>query len=156
LSLTDLAGPVYVAGCGLSFVHVPVVADAVERARVSTRPLAEYVPAIETRDPFEGINLVAVSGSAPHLEVHARVFVPGLSVPEDPATGSAAVGLGVALVAAGLLPDGGRYDITQGVEMGRPSRLAGRVDVRDGAASLCHVAGRVQHVASGEIAVPPA
>jgi trans-2,3-dihydro-3-hydroxyanthranilate isomerase len=155
LSLTDLAGPVYVAGCGLSFAHVPVVSDAVARAQVSTRPLGEYVPAIETRDPFEGINLVAVSGSAPGLSVHARVFVPGLSVPEDPATGSAAAGLGIALVAAGLLPEGGSYDIVQGVEMGRPSRLAGRVEVADGAATACHVAGGVQHVASGEIAVPP-
>jgi trans-2,3-dihydro-3-hydroxyanthranilate isomerase len=155
LSLTDLAGPVYVAGCGLSFAHVPVVPDAVARAQISTRPLSDYVPAIETRDPFEGINLVAVSGSAPDLSVHARVFVPGLSVPEDPATGSAAAGLGIALVAAGLLPDGGGYDITQGVEMGRPSRLAGRVEVADGAATACHVAGEVQHVASGEIVVPP-
>lgn len=155
LSLTDLAGPVYVAGCGLTFVHVPVVPEAVERAQVSTRPLAEYVPAIETQDPFEGINLVSVSGSAPELSVHTRVFVPGLSVPEDPATGAAAAGLGVALVAAGLLPDGGRYEIAQGIEMGRPSRLLGRVEVADGAASRCHVAGQVQPVASGEIAVPP-
>ena len=155
LSLTDLAGPVYVAGCGLSFAHIPAVPDAVARAKVSTRPLAEYVPAIETQDPFEGINLVAVSGTAPELSVHARVFVPGLSVPEDPATGAAAAGLGIALVAAGLLPEGGRYDIRQGIEMGRPSRLMGRVDATDGAATLCHVAGQVQHVASGEIAVPP-
>lgn len=155
LSLTDLAGPVYVAGCGLTFAHVPVVPDAIERAQVSSRPLAEYVPAIETRDPFEGINLVAVSGEAPALRVHARVFVPGLSVPEDPATGSAAAGLGVALVASGLLPEGGRYDIAQGIEMGRPSRLAGRVEASDGVASACHVAGQVQHVASGEIVVPP-
>jgi trans-2,3-dihydro-3-hydroxyanthranilate isomerase len=155
LSLTDLAGPVYVAGCGLSFAHIPVVPDAVARAKVSTRPLAEYVPAIETQDPFEGINLVAVSGTAPELSVHARVFVPGLSVPEDPATGSAAAGLGIALVASGLLPEGGRYDIRQGIEMGRPSRLLGRVEATDGTATLCHVAGQVQHVASGEIAVPP-
>ena len=155
LSLTDLAGPVYVAGCGLSFVHVPVVDEAVARAQVSTRPLAEYVPAIETRDPFEGINLFSLSGAAPAVEVHSRVFVPGLSVPEDPATGSAAAGLGVALVAAGLLPEGGSYDITQGVEMGRPSRLAGRVEVEGGVAARCHVAGGVQHVASGEVVVPP-
>lgn len=155
LSLTDLAGPVYVAGCGLTFAHVPVVPDALARAQASGRPLSDYVPAIETRDPFEGINLVAVSGEAPSLTVHARVFVPGVSVPEDPATGSAAAGLGVALVASGRLPEGGRYDIAQGIEMGRPSSLAGRVEVADGVASVCHVAGEVQHVASGEIVVPP-
>jgi trans-2,3-dihydro-3-hydroxyanthranilate isomerase len=82
------------------------------------------------------------------------VFVPGVGVPEDPATGSAAAGLGMALVASGLLPEGGRYDIVQGVEMGRPSALFGRVEASDGRATRCHVAGQVQPVASGEIAVP--
>lgn len=156
LAMTDLAGPVYVAGTGLTFAHVPVVADAIGRAHVSITPPSDHVPAIETQDPFEGINLVAVSGSAPALEIRSRVFLPGLAVPEDPATGSAAAGLGVALVASGLLPEGGTYAIEQGVEMGRPSVLLGRVEVASGRATRCHVAGRVQHVASGEIAVPPA
>lgn len=156
LAVTDLAGPVYVAGCGLTFAHVPVVAEAIGRAHVSTTPLSAYASAAPTRDPFEGVNLVAVSGSAPSLDVRSRVFVPGLSVPEDPATGSAAAGLGMALVAAGLLPEGGSYAIEQGVEMGRPSVLLGRVEAAGGRATRCHVAGRVQHVASGEIAVPPA
>jgi trans-2,3-dihydro-3-hydroxyanthranilate isomerase len=156
LAMTDLAGPVWVTGCGLTFAHVPVVEDALDRARVSLTPLSSYVPAIETRDPFEGINLVAVSGTGHELTVKSRVFVPGLSVPEDPATGSAAAGLGMALVASGVLPDGGRYEITQGVAMGRPSRLSGRVKAADGVATACHVAGQVHPVASGEIVVPPA
>lgn len=156
LSLTDLAGPVWVAGCGLTFAHLPVVEEALERAHVSLTPLSQYVPAIETADPFEGINLVAISDLGGRLSVRSRVFVPGLSVPEDPATGSAAAGLGIALVAAGHLPDGGRYDITQGVELGRPSRLSGRVEAADGVATACHVAGQVQAIASGEIVVPPA
>ena len=156
LAMTDLAGPVWVAGCGLTFAHVPVVADAVPRAHISMTPLSEYVPAVETQDPFEGINLFTVSGSAPALQVRSRVFLPGLAVPEDPATGSAAAGLGMALVASGALPEGGTYEITQGVEMGRPSRLAGRVEAEAGRAVHCHVAGGVQPIASGEIAVPPA
>jgi trans-2,3-dihydro-3-hydroxyanthranilate isomerase len=158
LSPDVLTGPVWVAGCGLTFLHVPVTDEAVTRARPSTRPLGEYADALRvvgaTQDPVEGINLVAVSGTAPELDVHARVFVPGLSVPEDPATGSAAVGLGVALAAAGLLPEGGTYAITQGVEMGRHSALRGRVEVADGRARLCHVAGEVQHIASGTIVAP--
>jgi len=156
LAMTDLAGPVWVAGTGLTFAHVPVVADAVPRAHVSTTPLVEYASAVDTLDPFEGINLFAVSGAAPALQVRSRVFLPGLSVPEDPATGSAAAGLGMALAVAGMLPEGGAYEITQGLEMGRPSRLHGRVEVADGRASRCHVAGGVQPIASGEIAVPPA
>ncbi len=132
LSLSDAAGPVWVAGTGLGFVHIPVAQDAVARARPSFRPLSEYADQLAaagaTRDPVDGINLHHVSGSAPDLQVHSRVFVPGLDVAEDPATGSAAAGLGMALVAAGRLPEGGRYTITQGVEMGRPSRLLGRVE----------------------------
>lgn len=162
LSLSDVAGPAWLAGTGLTFVHLPVVEDAVARAVPSTRPLSDYAGRLsglgELADPFEGINLHHVS-QAPSGEadvaVHARVFVPGLSVPEDPATGSAAAGLGVALVAAGRLPEGGRYAITQGVEMGRPSSLSGRVEAADGRAVRCHVAGRVEPVARGEIAVPP-
>jgi trans-2,3-dihydro-3-hydroxyanthranilate isomerase len=158
LSADVLTGPVWVAGCGLSFLHVPVTDEAVVRARPSTRPLAEYADALRVlgtaQDPVEGINLVALSGAAPRLTVHARVFVPGLSVPEDAATGSAAVGLGVALVAAGRLPEGGCYDISQGVEMGRPSILHAQVEVVDGSATVCHVAGQVQPVASGTIALP--
>lgn len=153
LSADDLAGPVWVAGTGLSFAHVPVAQPALARAVASSRPLEKSV---ETEDPFEGTNLYVPSGDAPSLTVDARVFVPGLSVPEDPATGSAAAGLGMALVASGLLPEGGRYDITQGVEMGRPSTLHGRVEADEGVATRCHVAGRVQWVASGEISVPPA
>lgn len=153
LSTTDLAGEVWVAGCGLSFVHLPVTEEAVVRARAADRPL-EDVLAGRLVDPLEGINVVALSGDAPSMRVHARVFVPGLSVAEDPATGSAAAGLGVALVASGLLPEGGRYRIEQGLEMGRPSTLHGRVEAEAGTATLCHVAGEVHPVATGEIEVP--
>jgi trans-2,3-dihydro-3-hydroxyanthranilate isomerase len=88
--------------------------------------------------------------------VRSRVFVPGPSVPEDPATGSAAVGLGIALAAAGHVAGDGitRYDIVQGIELGRPSYLSGRVMAKDGVAQTCWVAGQVQPVGEGTIAVP--
>jgi len=176
LSRSDLDGPVWLAGCGLTFVHIPVVEGAVERAVATSRPMQDYadrLAALATcRDPVEGLNVVHVTGSAPSLDVHARVFVPGVSGAEDPATGSAAAGLGMALVASGQLPQGGTYQITQGVEMGRPSSLSGCVETAvlgghgwsptgtDAAASevaaLCRVSGGVHHVASGEIAIPPA
>lgn len=175
LVASDLAGKVWAAGCGLTFVHLPVRADAITRARPSARPLREYADRFAahgaTRDPIEGLNVFAVPRSAPSLRVRSRVFVPGLSVAEDPATGSAAVGLGMALVASGDLPEGGRYDIVQGVELGRPSLLHGRVetaaDDRPGSstrnsdrelsplATVCHVAGGVRHIGRGEIEVPP-
>jgi trans-2,3-dihydro-3-hydroxyanthranilate isomerase len=155
LSADDLAGDSWVAGCGLSFVHVPVREEAVVSARPSATSFEEYGERLAATGPVEdlidAVNLYAISGTAPHVEVHSRVFVPGAGVPEDPATGSAAAGLGMALVAAGVLPEGGTYRIRQGVEMGRPSMLHGRVEVSAGRASACHVAGQVQPVASGEI-----
>lgn len=158
LAPSDLAGQVWVAGCGLSFVHLPVTEEALVRAVPSLRmstALFERVAAVgEVADLLDALDVYAVSGDAPRLAVHSRVFVPGVGVPEDPATGSAAAGLGMVLVASGLLPEGGRYEITQGVEMGRPSRLFGRVEAADGRATRCHVAGQVRAVASGEIAVP--
>jgi trans-2,3-dihydro-3-hydroxyanthranilate isomerase len=105
-------------------------------------------------DLLDAVNVYAVSGDAPRLAVHSRVFVPGAGVAEDPATGSAAAGLGMALAASGELPEGGRYDIVQGVEMGRPSALAGRVEATAGTAQRCFVAGGVRQVATGSIAVP--
>lgn len=155
LDADDLAGRAWLAGCGLTFLHVPVRPEAVRRARPSVRPLAELERAlgVTLRDPFEGVNVVALGGGEP-LSVRSRVFVPGVAVPEDPATGSAAAGLGVALVADGRLPEGGDVEIVQGVEMGRPSALSVRVEASGGRAALCHVAGQVQPVASGRIVVP--
>ena len=73
---------------------------------------------------------------------------------EDPATGSAAGPIACHLARHGLVPWGDEIEIAQGVEMGRPSSLAGRVEATNGTATLCHVAGQVQPVASGEIEVP--
>jgi trans-2,3-dihydro-3-hydroxyanthranilate isomerase len=90
-------------------------------------------------------------------EAHARVLVPGAAVPEDPATGSAALGLGVWLVGAGLLPADGTssYRIHQGIEMKRPSLLDCTVTATAGRATSATVTGHVCPIAKGEIAVPP-
>jgi trans-2,3-dihydro-3-hydroxyanthranilate isomerase len=85
------------------------------------------------------------------------VFAGGVGVTEDPATGSAALGLGVFLVTSGLLPADGpaSYVVEQGIEMGRPSRLDCTV-VADGArVTSATVRGAVVAIAEGRIAVPP-
>jgi trans-2,3-dihydro-3-hydroxyanthranilate isomerase len=155
LALDDADGEVWLTGTGLTFAHVPVHDDAIARARVPRRPVREIADLPDTRDPLDGINLHAVrSRSAAGVDVHSRVFVPGLSVPEDPATGSAAAGLGMALHQRGVLGEGGRYRICQGIEMGRPSVLAGRVELDGSALSRVRVAGSVHPVARGQIRRP--
>ncbi len=156
----DVAGEAFAAGCGISFVHLPVAAAALAGARPRLTDMRDVdLGGAVLRDPLIGLNVYATSqGSAAGaaLSVRSRVFVPGPSVPEDPATGSAAVGLGIALVAAELASGDGvtRYDIVQGVELGRPSYLSGRVTAHDGAATMCWVAGQVQPIGEGAIVVP--
>ncbi|MET3962512.1 trans-2,3-dihydro-3-hydroxyanthranilate isomerase [Marmoricola sp. OAE513] len=151
LTHEDRVGDAWIAGTGLTFVHLPVTDAAIARARVGRTHVRELADLPATTDPLEGINLYAARTSSAGADVHSRVFVLGI---EDPATGSAAAGLGMALVARGLLADGGRYRIHQGVELGRPSVLLGSADVVDGRATTLRVAGQVHHVARGEIRQP--
>lgn len=144
LSEDDRVGPVRLAGCGIDFAFLPVRPEAVGRA----------VPA----HGAVGVGEVYVFSWEPESRVaHARLFAPGLGVPEDPATGSAALGLGVYLVGSGLLPPNGdsAYTVRQGMEIHRPSTLECTVSAVDGAAVRTTVTGSVMPVARGEIAVPP-
>lgn len=79
-----------------------------------------------------------------------RMFAPGAGVPEDPATGSAAGPLAVHLCRHGLVEWGEWIEISQGVELGRPSTLFARADARDGQVSEVTVGGRAVVVARGE------
>jgi trans-2,3-dihydro-3-hydroxyanthranilate isomerase len=158
LSRNDVAGEVRVAGCGLSWVHLPVRTEALARCRPAAGILSVLVRSESHDDPVAGVNVYAVEagpgGSTDAAAVRSRVFCPDVGVAEDPATGSAAVGLGIVLAATGMLPDGGDYTIRQGVEMGRPSTLYGHVDAADGRAGGCEVGGGVVSAAAGTIAVP--
>ncbi|GAA0401774.1 MULTISPECIES: PhzF family phenazine biosynthesis protein [Micromonospora] len=148
LAAGDHVGPApRVAGCGLEFPFLPVRPEALARAQVDPLAARRY-----------GIEHVSVfSWDAAAQTAYARVFVPGLGVPEDPATGSAALGLGVWLVASGLLPGDERssYTVRQGVEMGRPSSLACTVTAAGGTVLGATVSGQVMAVAKGEILIPP-
>ncbi len=144
LSEVDLVGPaVRMAGCGIEFPYLSVSPDAVSRA-VATKG--------------SGVAEVNVfSWDASRRVAHSRVFATGLGVPEDPATGSAALGLGVWLVDSGLLPGDGEstYTVRQGIEIHRPSTLECAVSAVDGKATLVTVTGTVVPVARGQIAIPP-
>jgi trans-2,3-dihydro-3-hydroxyanthranilate isomerase len=144
LGLADFAGPApRMAGCGLEFPFLHVRPGAVAKAHV---PDAASVPQISVFS-FDGETRRA----------HVRVLCPGQGVPEDPATGSAALGLGVWLVAAGLVAGDGRctYQISQGLEIQRPSTLDCSVTAEGGRAVSATVSGHVVAIASGEIAIPP-
>jgi trans-2,3-dihydro-3-hydroxyanthranilate isomerase len=79
-----------------------------------------------------------------------RMFAPYGGVPEDPATGSAAGPLACHLCRHGLLDWGTEIEITQGVEIDRPSKLFARADGSDGTIEHVEVGGSAVVVARGE------
>ncbi|MBV9879660.1 MAG: PhzF family phenazine biosynthesis protein [Gemmatirosa sp.] len=138
------------ASCGLPFVIAPLrTRDAVSRARVRLDAWEQRFPADAwTRE----IMVVAMDAGAPGFDARARVFVPGLSVPEDPATGSCNAALGGYLARRTPRLDGTlRWAVEQGVEMGRPSRLEIEVDKQAGAITAVRVGGASVVVSRGEL-----
>lgn len=133
---------------GLPFVYVEVADGDVIRAVPDSVRLREV--------SGETAGVVVFAWDAEARTSHARVFAAGAGVLEDPATGSAAAAFGAWLAAAGYVPGDGEtaYVVHQGIEMGRPSRIDGRVVTRDGAAVECRVAGGAVAVAAGRIRVP--
>jgi trans-2,3-dihydro-3-hydroxyanthranilate isomerase len=83
------------------------------------------------------------------MHVKTRMFAPGLGVPEDPATGSAAGPLALHLVRHGRTKFGQTLLITQGVEVGRPSELHATVEGTAEAIDRIVVGGSAVRVASG-------
>lgn len=93
----------------------------------------------------------------PAATVHCRMFAPGLGVPEDPATGSAAGALGAYLVRHGVVKvvEGVAHVIVeQGVEMQRPSRIEVAISM-DGRQEITEVrvGGRAVTIIRGELSI---
>jgi trans-2,3-dihydro-3-hydroxyanthranilate isomerase len=121
---------------GLDTVIAPVAsADAVSRARSDPAAVAALA------DGTFNLYLCAIDGET----AHARTFMSELAS-EDPATGSAAGPL-LAYVHAVLGNE--RLAITQGVEMGRPSRLL--AEMEDGRP---RVGGDVVVLVTGTLRLP--
>jgi trans-2,3-dihydro-3-hydroxyanthranilate isomerase len=79
-----------------------------------------------------------------------RMFGPGVGVPEDPATGSAAGPLAVHLARHGWIDYGAEVEIRQGAEIGRPSILHARIEGSDERIERVVVGGGAVVVAHGE------
>jgi trans-2,3-dihydro-3-hydroxyanthranilate isomerase len=78
-----------------------------------------------------------------------RMFAPGVAVPEDPATGSAAGPLAIHLATHGRIGFGEEIEIRQGEEINRPSLLYAKVTGSAERIESVEVGGAAQIVASG-------
>lgn len=121
--------------------HVYVALES-EEAVAKLRP---DLGALAALGPL-GANCFAGSGR----RWKTRMFAPGLGVPEDPATGSAAGPLAVHLARHGRIAFGDEIELRQGEELGRPSLLLARAVGAASAVERVEVAGSAVVVARGE------
>ncbi|HEX9965266.1 MAG TPA: PhzF family phenazine biosynthesis protein [Allosphingosinicella sp.] len=141
------AHPPLRATMGVDFVIAEVEARALSRATPVLAALQALADAQGLSGERLSILLYARDGGA----LRSRMFAPLSGTWEDPATGSANAILGALLLSLGECSDAS-YDITQGTEMGRESRL--RVSARRTADGIrASVAGGCVQVLRGEASV---
>lgn len=121
--------------------HIVVTLES-EEAVASLAP----DPSAIGRFGVTGVNCVAGSGS----RWKSRMFWP---LGEDAATGSAAGPIACHLCRHGLVPWGTEVEITQGVEMGRPSKLFARAEGGPDGIERVEVGGSAVVVARGEFRI---
>ena len=136
-------------GAGNMFAYVPVISlEAIARARVNGASWAAAFPEGEV----DGVYLYTRQCVHKGASFHARMFAPQLGVPEDPATGAAAVGFAGVLSAFDVLPDGPHKRlIEQGHEMGRPSTIRLTLIVEGGKLDTVRIGGNAVRMVEGTI-----
>jgi trans-2,3-dihydro-3-hydroxyanthranilate isomerase len=132
--------------CGLPFLMVPLRSvDAVSRSRVRVEKWEQILKSAWAPDIF----VFAKDGDSHY---HARMYGPGVNVPEDPATGSANACLAGYLGARAAQQDGTLvWTVDQGVEMGRPSRIEIEADKSAGAVTAIRVGGNAVMMTEGSL-----
>lgn len=140
----------FCAGVGVNFTFVQI-ADraAVDRTRLDR---VAWASALANR---WGPQIYPFAGPLENgAELYARMYAPGLGIAEDPATGSAVAALaGAAALQAGA-SGAFQLQVTQGVAMGRPSRLSGSAFVEHDRVRTVEVGGGCAFVGRGSIEVP--
>jgi trans-2,3-dihydro-3-hydroxyanthranilate isomerase len=132
--------PVEVYDNGVRHVYVTLPEeDAVARLQPDIGALAR-IPG------DQGVNCIAGRGR----RWKTRMFAPGISVAEDPATGSAAGPLAVHLVRHKLIAFGDEIQISQGAELRRPSTLHAKASGSNGRLDSVEVGGSAVIVGRGE------
>lgn len=132
--------PVEVYDNGLRHVFVAFESEAAVAA------LEPDMTALARLPDVLGVNCFAGAGT----QWKTRMFAPGGGVPEDPATGSAAGPLACHLVRHGRIEPGTEIELSQGAEVGRPSRLYARADGSPEEIVNVEVGGSAVVVARGE------
>ncbi len=136
---------------GIPFLLVPLRSrDAVARTRIRMDRWEAVLKGYWAAD----IMVWAKDAELPGHDIRARMFAPGMSVPEDPATGSACAVLAGYMAGRDHLADGTlRWVVEQGFEMGRPSLIEIEADKVGGVLTAIRVGGSSVLMAEGTLRV---
>jgi trans-2,3-dihydro-3-hydroxyanthranilate isomerase len=154
LDVDDLSDGLFhpqAVSCGLPFSFIPLRSlDAVRRIRFRTDVWEQTL----ARTPHHMVMAFSMEAESRAHQVHARMFAPGVAVPEDPATGSAGAALGGYLAARDATREGTlHWLVEQGYEIGRPSLIDVEAEKKDGAIAAIRVGGPSVMVCEGTISV---
>ena len=134
--------------CGSPFMFVPLVSRAaVDQAVIDTRAAAAaFESAKLTR---RGLFIFTSEPGADGATVYSRM----MGATEDPATGSASGPLGCYLIKHGIVPadKAGSIVSSQGVKMGRPSRIHIKLDMHGSEIARVRVGGTSVLVGEGRL-----
>lgn len=134
-------------GAGVDYIYACASLDDVRSARVNSAAFE----ALEIKEPV-GVLLYAKGGERSDTNYHVRMFAPGAGILEDAATGSAAAAFPGQIALSETLENGAHtWRIEQGFEMGRPSLIQARLDVKDEKITSVRIGGEAVMVQRGEL-----
>jgi len=142
-----------VVSSGIRFLYVELTdLEALAASEAAPGPVTR----ISAARGLDGVfAYVRVADSNDGIDFQARVYAPVHGVIEDPATGSANAGLANLLASLSDENDATlKWDVAQGLEMGRPSRLKLIAERRGGEIVEVRVAGNAVVACRGQIDVP--
>ncbi|MDB5363324.1 MAG: phenazine biosynthesis protein PhzF family [Rhodospirillales bacterium] len=131
---------------GVSFAILPVRSDQLSAAAID---LALWRSDF-AHTPGQHLYLAALEDWATGREARVRMFAPAMGIAEDPATGAAAAAF-VGFLADRQKPADGavRWALSQGTELGRPSRIEIGADIVDGKLTAARVGGTAVQMSKG-------
>lgn len=140
----------FFAGVGLDFCFAQLASrDAVDRAFVDRQAWGRLLSDARSSDVFFFAGELKSRG-----QIYARMSAPSHGIEEDPATGSAVAALvGVAGLRSGIRSGVVKLSVTQGVKVGRASRMDAKAHLRNGKVVSVVVGGHAVLTATGEIEV---
>ena len=144
-----VAGGIFSAG--VSFAVLPVRPERLSAATVDLALWRSHLAGTA----MQHLYLAASDDWAAGRTARVRMFAPAMGIVEDPATGAAAAGF-VGFLAARQRPADGvtRWTLSQGAELGRPSRIDISAEILDGKLVAARVGGTAVLMSHGSFELP--